>query len=56
MCRRTVARSLIISLIMCVIGRSCDETDMIAPFVVGSFLLFCAAATGLQPPGVGRPV
>jgi exopolysaccharide production protein ExoQ len=46
----TVMSSLVVSIIACMIVRSFVEVDMLAPFQVGTFLLFASAAYGLRPP------
>ncbi len=42
--------SLVVSIVACMMVRSFVEVDMLAPFQVGTFLLFACAAYGLRPP------
>jgi len=46
----TVMSSLVVSIVACMMVRSFVEVDMLAPFQVGTFLLFACAAYGLRPP------
>jgi len=46
----SVAAALFVSIMFCLIMRSFVEIDIMAPFAVGTFLLYAALANGLRPP------
>jgi exopolysaccharide production protein ExoQ len=49
---RGVMASLMVSVMTCLLIRSFVEVDFLAPFQIGTMLLFVVAAYGWRPPGV----